>query len=256
MKQQFRSWLIRARRFLYSTFSRQTGWYYRQVWSPKAGTLEEALDAFARRVRDPFVVQVGANDGFQNDPIFKFVKAYDWRGICLEPQPLAFAQLETLYRQNKMTPVQIAIAPSIGVLPLYKLSFTTQRWATGLSSFNRSHLEAQINSGYVATKARKYKVLLPADQQEWIDQIEVATTDFQTLLDKHQATQVDFLHIDTEGFDAEVFRLFPFDSFMPSLILIEIAHLSPDDIQEIEEKLTSMGYQSQRFGVDLLAQKG
>lgn len=244
------------KRWMYSSFSGTTGWYYRQLWSPKQGSLEEALLKFALQKKDPFVVQVGANDGFQNDPLFKFVKAYDWKGICLEPQPLAFSQLNKLYRHNRFTPVNEAIASKVGTLPLYRLSFTDQRWATGLSSFNRAHLEAQIDSGYVAEKAKRYSVSLPYNHADWIEQIEVPTTDFHTLLSVHQASEVDLLHIDTEGFDAEVLRLFPFTSFSPTLILVEVEHLSSSDLSDMESTLTSLGYRLRRFGVDLLAQKG
>ena len=45
--------------------------------------------------------------------------------------------------------------------PLYKISVSDSRWATGLSSFSREVLEAAVRSGYVEREAIKEGARLP-----------------------------------------------------------------------------------------------
>lgn len=256
MKQLFRPILVSFRRWILSTMKSPVAWYYRAVWKPKPGSLEECLERFAQAQPRLQFIQVGANDGFQNDPLCKFIKAYDWKGICFEPQPLAYRQLKKLYRKDQVSPVQAAISDTIGQQDLYRISFTTQRWASGLSSFDRSHIQRQIDSGFVASKCKKYGMIPPADQDSWISTVPVATVTFQHIFTEYQITDLHLLHIDTEGFDYEIFKLFPFDQITPQAILIETAHLSPSDKGSLEDSLRGMGYTLTQFGVDLWAQKG
>ena len=52
--------------------------YCKFIYTPKKNSLAAALDKLGNK--KPFhFLQVGGNDGFANDPIFKFVKKYSWR---------------------------------------------------------------------------------------------------------------------------------------------------------------------------------
>lgn len=256
MKRLFRPILVSFRRWILSTMKSPVSWYYRFAWKPTPGSLEGCLDKFARSQPNLQFIQVGANDGFQNDPLCKFIKAYGWKGICFEPQPLAFSQLKKLYRKDQVIPIHAAISDTIGQQDLYRISFTDQRWASGLSSFDRSHLQRQIDTGFVTAKCKKYGITPPLDQNSWISSESVTTVTFHQILKKNQITDLHLLHIDTEGFDYEIVKLFPFDQTSPTAILIETAHLSEDDTYSLQESLTTMGYSLTQFGVDLWAQKG
>lgn len=256
MKRLFRPVLVSFRRWILSTTLWPVRWYYRSVWQPKPGSLEQNLDQLARSEPNFQFIQVGANDGFQNDPLCKFIKAYGWRGLCFEPQPLAYSQLQKLYRRDQVSPIHAAISDKNGQQDLYRISFTNQRWASGLSSFDRSHLQRQIDSGFVAAKCKKYGITPPSDQSSWISSEPVPTVTFDEILSRHQVAQLHLLHIDTEGFDYEIFKLFPFDQISPKVVLIETAHLTQADQDSLKGSLTKMGYSLTQFGVDLWAQKG
>ncbi|MFO1348206.1 MAG: hypothetical protein U1F12_06435 [Pseudomonadales bacterium] len=43
---------------------------------------------------DFFYVNIGANDGITNDPIFPFIEKYNWHGIQVEPVLSTFNQLK------------------------------------------------------------------------------------------------------------------------------------------------------------------
>lgn len=256
MKRLLRPLFVACRRWVLTSLRKPVAWYYRIIWMPKPGSLEERLHKLAVSHPGLTVIQVGANDGFQNDPLCKFIKTYRWKGLCFEPQPEAYRQLRSLYSRDLVTPIHAAISEREGQQDLYKISFTTQRWASGLSSFDRNHLQQQIDNGYVEGKCQKYGITPPQDRATWITAIPVQTMTFAHAFKQHQLNETDLLHIDTEGFDYEVFKLFPFDHYRPTAVLIETAHLGPTDRESLESDLQKMGYALTQYGVDLWAQKG
>jgi hypothetical protein len=66
-----------------------------------------------------------------------------------------------------------------------------------------------------------------------------------TLEDVFRITNVqsiDFLKVDTEGFDAEIIKMFPFNRFKPLHLKIEKEHLSSEDLQSTLILLSENGY--------------
>ncbi|MCK7538606.1 MAG: hypothetical protein MZV63_50430 [Marinilabiliales bacterium] len=62
----------------------------KQMYKPRPGTIEVFLDKYSREHKPVTFLQVGANDGFINDPLHKFIKRDNWNGVLLEPQPDVF----------------------------------------------------------------------------------------------------------------------------------------------------------------------
>src|SRR5690349_14899041 len=60
-------------------------------------TLDVALQRFLHP--DFFFVNIGANNGVDNDPIYPFIRRYGWRGIVVEPVAYIFAELCRNYRE-------------------------------------------------------------------------------------------------------------------------------------------------------------
>ena len=72
--------------------------------------------------------------------------------------------------------------------------------------------------------------------------IEVRTISFKTLLGMTDVTHIDFLKIDTEGYDGEILKMFPWDTLQPNLIQFESKHI---ELPPIIELLKSKGYHCQ-----------
>jgi FkbM family methyltransferase len=179
--------------------------------------------AYSATTDDFLFIQVGANDGRIGDPLFGLVTEYGWRGILVEPQQYVYekrlvpnyAGHDRLYFEN------VAIDRQEGQRKLYKLSFSQERWATGLASFKKSHLEKHIAEGYIERMIGDERNRLPASKTEYICSEIVTTMTFNTLLDKYRIENLDLLQIDTEGYDYTLLQLFDFARLRPSIIQFE-----------------------------------
>jgi FkbM family methyltransferase len=204
---------------------------------PPALSSGDALRAYAeykaREGRGVFCFQVGANDGKINDPVYPFLTNFGWRGLLVEPLPNVFEQgLRQTYAGNAAVALaNVAIAANEGVMPLYRISFTDARWATGLSSFRRETLVDHIDSGYVEQQAALSGAQPPADRDSWIEAVSVRTTTVDRLLKEHGVTTFDVLCIDTEGFDYEVLKLVDIAKYRPELVFYESKNLSDSDYE-------------------------
>jgi len=225
--------------------------FYKFFYSPSKGSVSAFLDEFSKLHDTVTVIQVGANDGITHDPIHKFIKRDKWNGVLLEPQKHVFPILEKLYAKNKgITTLNAALGSEDGSTKLYRIGFSNARWATGLATFNKDVLEEAFENGYVEKWASIDGTPIPTEKEKQIiaEEIQVISTD--TLLKSNNINHVDFLQIDTEGFDFEVIKLFFANSLQvkPTGIIYEHFHLSEDDINKCEEFLESKGYITKQYG--------
>ena len=231
--------------------------FYKYFYSPQKGSLSEFLNEYSLSKGSSFhVIQIGANDGIFNDPIHKFIKRDGWKGVLLEPQKHVFqTYLSKIYQKNKgIYPIHAAIAAEDGTQKLYKIGFSNMRWATGLASFKKENLERAFSSGYVEKQCLKHNIPLPSPE-EYITSEEIKTISPDTLLREYNISHIDLLHIDTEGFDFEVIRLFDIQNTQPKAIVFEHIHLSEDDKASCLSHLHQNQYQIKRFGANTLAMK-
>lgn len=227
--------------------------YYRYIWKPKPGSLDEILDDFSRHHRRINFIQIGSNDGMKNDPLYKFIKRDGWAGVLLEPQTKVFEKLTRFYRKDAVIPLNKALSHQDGEQDFFQISFSQARWATGLSSFVRDHLTRKIADGYVERKSREEGVKPPDDRETWIKTLRVETVSYLSLRSHLPADVIDLLHIDTEGFDYEVLKLIDFSTGKPGMIIFEKDSLSPEDVRRSRELLKGHGYGLIDLGADMVA---
>lgn len=230
-------------------------YYLKSIWKPKAGGLEAILEGEMKNLSDVFFIQVGANDGLINDPLLRLIHRDHWKGIMIEPQTKVFREeLSPLYRSYPdIILLNAAISNHPGKQLLYTVSFSTQRWATGIAGFVRSSLDEKVRNGYIKKCALKYGDRLPANESEYIVGQDVSCITFQDILAKYEIPKVDLLQIDTEGFDFEIIKMFPFYILKPGVISFENENLSEADYKACKEFLTSQGYALKESGRDTIA---
>ena len=241
--------------------------FYSYLYNPSRGSLSYFYDQVSKNLKDVFVVQIGANDGINHDPIHKFVKRDHWKGVLVEPQPDVFRyQLFPLYLRNKGVYMEnIAISDKIGLMDMFKISFSTERWATGLTTFHKPTLQDKVDRGDVDIIAKRKGIKVPSDKSKYIDQVKVEAKTFEFIRAKYQIEKVDVLQIDVEGFDFEVIKLFDLSANKPKVIVFESRHLNDKEYAAAEDYFHQNSFTIKRvkgdsiavrndykFGIDLL----
>lgn len=229
---------------------------YYQRYTPKVGSMEELLSSYSKDIGSSFtVIQIGANDGITHDPIHKFIKRDKWNGILLEPQKYVFDRfLSRIYRKhNNVTVLNAALGNDNGEASIYKIGFSNERWATGLTTFDRSTLEKAFESGHVKRKCEKDGTVIPEDMSTHIVEERVTIISPVSLMEQYNVQRIDLLMIDTEGFDFEVIKMFDIAASRPGLIIFEHSHLSEADYQSCLSLLTLSGYESKKDGANTVA---
>lgn len=233
------------------------GTLYRYFYNPEKNSLSHFTSLFSSCNERVTVVQIGANDGINNDPIHKFIRRDKWKGILLEPQKYVFDKyLEPLYRNtNGITVLNAALDQVDGFKPIYKLAVSNSRWATGLTSFNRKVLEMAVESGSVDIQARKEGVPLPENKDDYISEEQVMCISTASLLKQYNIEKIDWLQIDTEGFDFEVIKMFRIEETKPTVISYENMHLSEEEKKNCIDHLTRNGYKIRHFDGNSVAMR-
>jgi FkbM family methyltransferase len=231
--------------------------FYRYFFNPSPETIEGFTNLYSQRRENVTIVQIGANDGINNDPVHKFIKRDHWNGVLLEPQRLVFEKyLKPLYEKtDSIIVLNAALDEKEGQRPIYKISFSDSRWATGLASFNREALEASIRSGYIERTARKEGTPLPENKDDFITTEMVECISAETLIVRYNMEHIDWLQIDTEGFDFEIIRMFNISVTRPEVIVYENLHFNPEQQHECMEYLEQNGYLCRTFGPNTLAMR-
>jgi|UniRef100_UPI00404833F6 FkbM family methyltransferase len=230
--------------------------FYRNFYNPKKGSLSDFLSQYSTSKPGNFtVVQIGANDGITHDPIHKFIKRDNWKGVLLEPQPDVFNEFLTkIYAKNKdINPLCAAIGEKDGTQPIYKVGFSSMRWATGLASFSKEKIEKAFEDGIVASNCKRFGIEIPADQSQWISHEEVQVIAPATLIQNYNLQHIDLLQIDAEGYDLEVIRIFDIPNTRPQAIIFENVGLNAADYAACLQLLEEQNYQLRKFGPNTLA---
>jgi FkbM family methyltransferase len=192
--------------------------------------------AMARAGSDFFFVQIGANNGVNDDPIHEFVVKYHLCGILIEPQPLVFLELKRNYAaEPQLIFENAAISHKDGEAKMYYAKAKNGELTSGLTTFRREVLEYQIG--------RRAK----------IEEINVPAQTFRTLFTKHAVRRVDLVQIDTEGFDCEILKLFDFKAYSPMVVRFEHIHLTRQELTQAVTMLSNLGYELHRDTLDLVA---
>ena len=216
-------------------------------------SIENFFDLYFSQVdtEDFFFVQIGANDGKNNDPIHRYVTKYKLHGLAIEPQPDVFTLLQETYKPYPFVEcVNLAIAHESGTLPFYsvKESFKTSEnfsQVSGLATFQKNVL--------IRTIVRK--IPHDANPEEYVQETPVKTSSFKNLVEKYSLKRIDMIQIDCEGYDYEILKMIDLEHFAPSIINLESVHLVESDRIACEKLLESKGYTWFRHGIDMCAYK-
>jgi FkbM family methyltransferase len=166
--------------------------------------LDVALSALGSN-KDLTVVQVGANDGKEGDPVFSLFQKYAIKALLIEPMPELIKKLQLNYRNFKGKLIIENVAVGIGAENLNLWRLKPEYWDQYVQSWG-AH-PTQITSFDPTYLLKKISARLNISEAEVKDRIEKLTCPMITLsnlLFKHEISHVDFLQVDCEGYDVKV----------------------------------------------------
>lgn len=203
-------------------------------------------DCMRRRGEQLFVVQIGANDGREGDPIRGYIEQHRWRGLLVEPQPRIYERLLANYADQPQLLFENALIfeeqrDNVSL-------FTVRPDATG--GDDRLHVMARLNRDSLARELREHGV---SDPDGVMEELKVPSLSPDALLEKHGITAFDVLVIDAEGYDFEIVKMFDLERYRPAIVYFEFTHLSPADQRQCLEHLAAGGYRMARLRTDIVA---
>src|SRR5262245_27368062 len=161
-----------------------------------AAAISPRLRAAVTRALHPgfFFVNIGANDGVSNDPIYPFLREHAWRGIVVEPFAPLLEELRSNYRDFSgiiFEQAAIAAAPR----PFYYLPVSSgyeRTWTKQVGTLNPASLVKTIG----LMRAHEFDGPVPAGLEQSVASVEVTCLTFDALMEKHRVERGDALGLE------------------------------------------------------------
>jgi len=196
-----------------------------------------------RRMR---VLQIGANDGEDEDPVKSLIDDDLVEAILVEPLPIPFTRLSERYADNPMIhPVNVAIAEENGRNPLYVLA---EKDGTVSQSFSKmATLDQNLARKRLSAERRRL-----GRELDIITEF-VETTKISDLLREMGWHKVDAIVVDAEGRDINIVREILDEKIDCEIIQFESICISRRDYPVLIKSLVAAGFVTARSGFDTIA---
>jgi FkbM family methyltransferase len=186
-----------------------------------------------------FFIQIGGNDGVSFDWLFDFLENINSSGVIIEPIPEYFEQLKINHKNPKIKLLNLAIHPDKSSEVIFKVKTESQinyePWVKGIASFQKNHLiKLGININHIVSE-------------------NVSCTTINELILDQEVISIDYLQIDTEGFDYEVLKTIDFSFVTPTVIRYEHQNLNEQDYFDAQKLLKENGYKLMLYDNDTVA---
>jgi FkbM family methyltransferase len=154
-----------------------------------------------------FFVQVGACDGVSFDFLYDFVVAHQLRGIAVEPLPDLYRELKVNYAAHpSVLPLNVGLHRTAKEMKMYRISSEAKdlpSWVKGIASMDPEHHKLyNVPSEHVITET-------------------VPCISWEEFVSQNRITRIDYLQLDTEGYDYEILEMLDFTRLRPAVIKFE-----------------------------------
>lgn len=206
-------------------------WLYKKGYEiQKIGKTPYLLERLIEKKGPLTFLQIGANDGISFDNLYPIVTKHRCKGVVVEPLPDMFERLTLNFKHhNQIKPVRMAVHPTATNAIIYRVSKNRldhyDDWCSGIASFAKEHL------------------LKHSIKEEDIEEETVPCQPLMRLIAENNLDTIDYLQIDTEGFDHEVIKMLDLQIVKPAIIKFEKVHTPATEFVSIQKKLESHGYQ-------------
>ena len=206
------------------------------------------------------IVQVGANDGAINDPIYDFVHRFRdrTRVLLIEPQKNLAGRLQENYMFHRNHTIFTGAIGPKGTLTIY--SVKEPFWEHLSVPYAKDWPEFRAPTGRASTDREHVKEWLERylDDTSKVDEAisvsSVPSIQLAALLnDVGWAEGIDVLQVDAEGADDQVIYNCNLERTRPKIIHFENSHLGEKRYQDLALFLEGLGYEISLQGRDALA---
>jgi FkbM family methyltransferase len=142
--------------------------------------------------RNGFFIELGANDGLKQSNTAFFEKEMGWNGILIEPSLEGYEKCK-INRKNSICLNYACVSND------YKDNYV-------LGDFHNNHLMGSVNG--VRNNSKNL--------------IKVNAITLEKILDEHCNTEIDFLSLDTEGYELNILKGLNLEKYRPKFMLIEV----------------------------------
>jgi len=188
------------------------------------------------------LVQIGTNNG--DDAFNKIVRfAHPSKVILVEPNASLNDKIKENYEGVSVIIENVAITEiDKGLVKIVKpknIITSTVKYYKGLN-YTDVH----------------YSLLPMDDWGDNFDEMEVPSMSFMSLCEKHNLTDIHYLQIDTEGYDAEIIKSIDFDKINIDMIQYERWYFTEDCFKRYGEKGKEYGANGMNYISELLDRRG
>jgi FkbM family methyltransferase len=187
-------------------------------------------------------IQIGANDGTSFDNLHPFLLKTKPEGIAVEPITEYFDKLIVNYSAfEKVKKLKLALHSQSSEIEIFKIKkgclAKYPDWCQGIASISINHI---LNFDFID----------PSD----VETEKVKAIKFMEIVGKElENKDLDYLQIDTEGYDFEIIKMIDFNKFKPKIIKMEFVNLDEDDKKAAKKLLEDYGYYVVLEGIDYIS---
>ena len=180
------------------------------------GREDEYVSKFFPKDYKGFYVDIGTNDPVILNNTYYFHRR-GWKGINIEPNPECFNRI--LSKRPRDTNLNIGLGKSNGVLDYYLF------YPDLVSTFSKCESEENIKSGY-----------------RLISIVKIPVRRLENVLDEYllENQEIDFMSIDTEGYDFLILENMNINKYKPRFICLE--DFKDNNFGKINNLLVTSGY--------------
>lgn len=224
----------------------------------RANPYHAALSALLTNSKTLTIIQVGANDGRLNDPLYPFAMEFRDRThlLLLEPQAQLLPYLRENYKDHPSANIVCAAIGPESNLRLY--SIRSAAWPYAQPPYARNWPEYRAPTGVASNHYQHVFDWLKSQSRaddHWVREM-IEETYVESLTPKAATAKMgcnshlDVLQVDCEGMDEVIVSMFLEDGVYPRLINLEKSRNFTHKTQELGNRLSASGYKCFENGRD------
>lgn len=201
-------------------------------------TFTEILNLYNRNKQgNVHFLQIGAMDGVKHDDLYSYVMSNNWTGVLVEPLPDMYEKLVANYASKDGLKFEnSAISDTNGPTDIWRVPpekmSEVPEWADGCSTLVPQNYIGDIVPHLVPQK--------------------VETITINELYEKYD-NDFDFVQVDTEGYDYDIFLQLLQNGLTADLYKIEIAHITYNKTVWMRWVFENHGFKTMLDNYDLIA---